>query len=323
MRSWLVSTHSVPVFEGRASRRHEDIQLWRLVAQAGGRIVRPGRLTDTGTDFVQFAGFPRSGHSLVGSLLDAHPDALISHELDVMGLVSKGVPFRLITRLIAANSSAFDRNGRWWNGYRYAVLGAPRGRPRAPRVIGDKKGDWALRHFADDPGLLDRLGSTTAMRPRWLLVVRDPLDNIATMSLRRGGAYDRLRIGSGDRAAFRQGFEAARLAGEIDTEASDAMIEDYRSLCDAAAAMKDRVPPEDWLEIVMEDFIRDPRAGLGAILDFLNLDREPEFLDRCASVVHVSPNRSRDAVDWSDAQRDAVRALSRTYPFLRRYADAP
>ena len=307
MRSWFASTHSVPVFEGRASRRHVDAPLWRLMAQAAGHLARSGRISGAGASFVQFAGFPRSGHSLVGSLLDAHPDALISHELDIMGLVSKGVPFQLITALIAANSSAFERDGRWWNGYRYAVPDAARGRREPLKVIGDKKGDWALRRFADDPGLLERLRSMTAMRPRWLLVVRDPFDNIATMTLRRGGAYDRLRIASDDRATFRRGFEAARLAGEIDTEASDAMIEDYRNLCGAAAAMKRRVPPEDWFEIVIEDFIQDPHSGLGSILDFLRLDRERDFLDRCASVVHASPNRpcsrGNSSTAWSDRHR--------------------
>jgi len=37
--------------------------------------------------FVMFVGFPRSSHSLVGSLLDAHPEACIAHEMDVLKYV--------------------------------------------------------------------------------------------------------------------------------------------------------------------------------------------------------------------------------------------
>ena len=34
--------------------------------------------------FVLFIGYPRSGHSLVGSLIDAHPHAVVSHEVDII-----------------------------------------------------------------------------------------------------------------------------------------------------------------------------------------------------------------------------------------------
>lgn len=34
--------------------------------------------------FVLFIGYPRSGHSLVGALIDAHPHAVVSHEVDII-----------------------------------------------------------------------------------------------------------------------------------------------------------------------------------------------------------------------------------------------
>ena len=34
--------------------------------------------------FVMFIGYPRSGHSLIGSLLDAHPEIVIPHEYDIV-----------------------------------------------------------------------------------------------------------------------------------------------------------------------------------------------------------------------------------------------
>lgn len=32
-----------------------------------------------------FIGYPRSGHTLVSSLLDAHPNAIVANEFDVIG----------------------------------------------------------------------------------------------------------------------------------------------------------------------------------------------------------------------------------------------
>ena len=35
--------------------------------------------------FVLFIGYPRSSHSLIGALLDAHPEIVIPHEYDILG----------------------------------------------------------------------------------------------------------------------------------------------------------------------------------------------------------------------------------------------
>jgi hypothetical protein len=41
------------------------------------------RFENVGTYFM-FIGYPRSGHSLIGSLLDAHPNIVCAHELGVL-----------------------------------------------------------------------------------------------------------------------------------------------------------------------------------------------------------------------------------------------
>jgi len=282
----------------------------------GGGQVRSVR------HFVQFVGFPRSGHSLIGSLLDAHPQATISHELDTMGLIHKGVPFAVIAGLIRANAAAFSADGRWWNGFSYRVPAAGTARGAPLTVIGDKKGDWAARWCGKDPSLLDRLARSGAPSPRWLLVVRHPLDNIATMSLRRGGTYDRLRIASASGAAFRTALDAAKAQGKVARAASDEMIEDYRALCTAIAEMKRAIDPAAWHQLTYETFIRDPEPGLTALLEFLELPAEPEFLRACTGILHESPNRSRDSVTWTDAQLESVDAICREFDFLNGYADA-
>ncbi|PSO51862.1 MAG: hypothetical protein BRC34_14235, partial [Cyanobacteria bacterium QH_1_48_107] len=40
--------------------------------------------------YCMFIGYPRSGHSLVGSLLDAHPNIIIAHELNALNFVDMG-----------------------------------------------------------------------------------------------------------------------------------------------------------------------------------------------------------------------------------------
>jgi len=37
-----------------------------------------------------FVGYPRSGHSVIGSLLNAHPDMVVAHELNALRYVQAG-----------------------------------------------------------------------------------------------------------------------------------------------------------------------------------------------------------------------------------------
>ena len=54
-----------------------------MTAPASGGRDLP-RMFDDVEVFVMFIGYPRSGHSLVGSLLDAHPEIIVSHEYQLI-----------------------------------------------------------------------------------------------------------------------------------------------------------------------------------------------------------------------------------------------
>ena len=47
-----------------------------------------------------FVGHPRSRHSLVGTLIDAHPDAVIAPELNMVELVKAGFEARQLWSLV-------------------------------------------------------------------------------------------------------------------------------------------------------------------------------------------------------------------------------
>ena len=44
--------------------------------------------------FVFFIGYPRSGHSIIASLMDAHPNIVIAHQYNVFGEWVKGKTFK-------------------------------------------------------------------------------------------------------------------------------------------------------------------------------------------------------------------------------------
>lgn len=320
MLNRLTQPHSVPRFEGDRSRGHHEVPLWKLSLRAAVGAVRSGKKLGAVEEFVQFVGFPRSGHSLIGSLLDAHPRAVISHELDAMGLLKKGFPERALYALIAENSAEFSENDRYWNGFSYTVPGQHGGRAKTPTVIGDKKGDWAVRWTQREPGLLDAVQRRVRARCRWVLVTRHPLDNIATMSLRKNRTYDRLRISAESSADFKAKLKAAQERGDVAPAALDSMIDDYEGLCEGVEQMQAAIPTEDWLHVVYEQFLKHPEDEIRTLCQFLTLDPDADYVAAAASIVHDSPNKSRRSVTWTDGQLERVADLTRRFSFLEGYA---
>lgn len=225
--------------------------------------------------YVMFFGYPRSGHSLVGALLDAHPEALVSMELDALARLRDGLDREALFAEIAAHGRVFALNGRQHMGYDYAVPGAWQGRNTTLRVIGDKKGGRSSWWLHDEPELLDRLYATVRLPVRFVHVVRCVWDNIATIST-RGMDLDRA-------------------------------IDWYFETCEAVGGIKARLPAEVVFEMRHEALVADPRRHLFALADFLGLERNARWADACAAVISPRPSRTRNRVEWTPERVERVR----------------
>lgn len=319
LKHWISGKHSVPLFQQEKSRKHVNIPVWKLAIKGRFQtITKPNAYNQVKT-FAQFLSFPRSGHSLIGSLLDAHPNAIISHELDAMGLVHKGVSKQSIYGLIEQNSATFTKHGRYWNGFSYEVKNQPHGFSDNLTVIGDKKGDWAVRWFDKDPQLITKLRKTTNDKLRWVLVTRNPLDNIATLSLRKNRTYDEVRIQNKSGEKFSEELKHKQESGKISACARDDMIADYRLLCNTIAKMQRELAAEEVLHIVYEDFCAEPENVLSKICEFLAIEPSADYLKNCSSKVTTSLHKSRQRVTWSQNQIDEVKKIAQDHDFLNCY----
>lgn len=319
LKKWANETHSVPLFQNDKSRSHIDEAVWKLGIKGYLKTVyRPFAFTDVNY-FVQFLSFPRSGHSLIGSLLDAHPNAIVSHELDTMGLVHKGLPKRSVYGLIEINSDAFTQHGRFWNGFSYKVENQPHGYSENLTVIGDKKGDWAVRWFDKNPQLISKLHQTVRNTPRWILVTRNPMDNIATLSLRKNRTYDKLRVQNRSGEVFEAKLQEKQESGNIAASVRDDMISDYEHLCKTITKMKGLISDENILHIIYEDFCKNPEVGLSRICEFLDIEASDGYLKNCSGKVRTSLNKSRNRVDWTAYQINKAKEITQNHEFLTVY----
>jgi hypothetical protein len=261
----------------------------KAFARSAIDAARHGRQFAEVEAYCMFIGYPRSGHSLVGSLLDAHPDVVIAHELDALRYVDLGFRRRQIWALLMANADRFTAKGRRTNtDYDYAVPGQWQGRTEQPKVLGDKKGRASTLRLGRSPELLDVVRRRMGVPLRVVHVVRNPYDNIATMLAR----------------------------GEPDLESAVAAYED---LVRTNADLRRRLTAEELVEVRHEDLLARPQPELGRLIAHLGLPVPDGYLEACASILFPSPKQTRGSAPWTPGLQARVAALIDGHDFLAGY----
>jgi hypothetical protein len=232
----------------------------------------PARFTAVETCCL-FIGHMKSGTTLLGAMLDAHPEVICSDEVDLLRHAEQGYPRDALFHLVDRGARGEADKGRVTarridGGYDFAVASGSQGRSARPRVVGDGRAGPTTQALADDPALLDRFRALLGpVRLRAIHVIRNPFDPIALSVIR------------GKRAL------------------PDA-IDHYFARCDALVAVRAMFAPGEVLPVRYEDVVADPRARLAEICAFLGVEPDAAYLDACAAIVRPEPERSRDRIDW-------------------------
>ncbi|CAB3992298.1 Hypothetical predicted protein, partial [Paramuricea clavata] len=174
---------------------------------------------------LMFIGYPRSGHTLIGSLLDAHPNIVVANEYNILAnwenyttnhIEAQEEKSRQAVLLRKVESVSYTC-GRWslrnldmiwiasytnesrnykiilFKEYLYAreLRGASQSQNSEPliNVIGDKEGGRTTKLFQRDSqkylSMLQEIRREVKIPIKFLHVVRNPFDNMATLALRR------------------------------------------------------------------------------------------------------------------------------------------
>ena len=240
--------------------------------------------------FCLFIGYPRSGHTLVGSLLDAHPNIVIAQELDVLSYVRRGYSQEQIFFLILRNAENFTRRGRQWNDYSYAVANQWNGAHEKLEVLGDKKGGASAMALGWEPHLLEKLRTTIDTEIKLIHVIRNPYDNIGAMCYRKGMSLEQA-------------------------------IEQYFFRCRAIERLKRVTDSEHLLDIRHEDLVREPADNLRRLCNYLGQEAKLDYLEDCEALLHKTPNQSRIRAPWKRPLIDRVRRQMELYDYLHAYED--
>jgi len=238
--------------------------------------------------YCMFIGYPRSGHSLVGSLLDAHPNIIIAHELDALKYAGTPLTKEQLFYLLLDNSRRFTQQGRVWGEYSYQVPDQWQGRYQGLKVIGDKKGGLSSSRLLGNPELLARLRDRVRVRMKFIHVVRNPYDNISTISRKH----------------------ATDLRGATDM---------YFAMAQSVLNLKHEIAGDDMLDLRHEAFVEEPKRHLRELCAFLGQDAPEDYLNACASIVFKSPRKTRQDAPWTGELLQLVKNRMEKFPFLQGY----
>lgn len=246
-----------------------------------------------------FVGYPRSGHTLIGSLLDAHPAVLLAHELDVLYFYDKGYSQRQIDALILTNAQTFTQKGRQWMGYNYKVPNQWQGRFDKLKIIGDKSGGRTTRRLLKF-NFTKLLPMVAAQRNRpivFLHIIRNPYDVITTMMQRTGK---------------RRGLEDSH--GQLRKKAKH-FFEHAAGVALAKQQKNCHV-----IDVYHEQFVQHPKESLARLCNELGLACTEDYLLACTDLVWKKASQSRQRTDlWSVENKDWVKNEMATYPWFADY----
>lgn len=235
-----------------------------------------------------FIGYPRSGHTLVAALLDAHPNIVISKGVDPLQYLGQGFTLRQIYCLYLRQARRFAKHGGKSNGYSYLVPNQWNGKFSQLKVLGDKSGDLLSERLLAAPDILDEFLRKYPAEHKLIHVIRNPFDSITTLSTR-----NQLPLGDA--------------------------INHYFALSRKVEHARLSIDPGNWINVRLEEIISDPQTELARLCRFLGQETSPAYLRDCASFVFASPRQTRFKIEWTPHLIHRVETELKKFPLLSGY----
>lgn len=239
--------------------------------------------------FLLIIGNARSGSTILGAVLDAHPEVVVANETQESANFWRGLDGESIRHGILANAEEQAVAGRISSGYKYQVGAAPSAKANI-RVLGDKIWNPATLLLHGDHGLIPSLEKRVGAPIVVISAVRDIFDTVTTMHRRSGAPItDRLRW--------------------------------FAAHCEAVAAIGERLPPNQFMHVHHEDLVLQPEDEIEKCCRLLGVYYEASHAVEVKKVLFKRPKRPRDHVLWSPCDIDEARAIIHHFPWLSRYLE--
>ena len=237
-------------------------------------------------NFVLFIGSGRSGSTIVASILNSHPNVLISHEI---GIIKKGYNSeKLIIDNIISHTKKKSLNYKSINkDIKNKDINIPK---KEIFLYGDKHSDQNTLSIAKNIELFNQFKSNV-YNLKLINVVRNPYDNITTKYLRKQSMFDK-----------KKGFIGA--------------IKQYNIEMNTVKLLSLNNP---LFNIRLENLILNPIENISKMFDFFSLDYNMEMIEKITNIILKKPSISRNKINWKQNQIDMVKNIIDKYEWLNGY----
>lgn len=238
--------------------------------------------------YLNFMGYPRSGHTLVAAILNANPNVVCSNQQNIYSLIQNMNRKQLLNAI-------YDKSNPLYFKETTRILSSPK---QEITVIGDKTGHRTVEILKGKPFRLGQLKSIIGVPFKWIHVVRNPYDNLATWGLLN--------------------FQNKTKNGQNTTPKDELnnVIEKYKKLNQTISKLR---MSEDVLTVNHEYVITRMHNTLEEMCNFLEISFDPQWRDNVRNTVWKKPRITRNKLPWTAIQKQTVAKIIEQYPWLNGY----
>lgn len=242
--------------------------------------------------FTIFINPGRTGHSLIGALLDAHPNIIISHELDVLPfLIYHDFDIiKIYSRILSNSSNLANNNNRYQTGYNYNIPYKYAGSYKILKVIGDKKGGDNCVFLMRNPYFIHRLLKILGKKLKIISVFRNPYDNIVAMANNNN------------------------LSIKIN-------ISRYFNFIEVIRRIKNLLPEDQVFIFTLESLVNNPKKAITSLCHSFELEAPIDYLDACSQIIFKKPHLRRREIKWQKKDLDKIENFMKKEEYFEFFKD--
>ena len=94
----------------------------------------------------------------------------------------------------------------------------------------------------------------------------------------------------------------------------------YEQSCAAVAKVRRLLDPSELIDFRYESFLEQPTVSLAELCRFVGVEPGDAYLEACSGLVWPSAKKTRDSVEWTEAEREEVERLIERYDLLDSYS---
>lgn len=235
--------------------------------------------------FCFFIGYSRSGHSLIGSILDAHKNIIIAHEYNFLDNMCQNKD-DLFNDLIETSKKQSDK-GRKEGKYDYTIKDSYQGKYTKLKVLGDKKGEATTGMLFKDSFILLKAFQQYVKCPIKILhVTRNPFDMLST-----------------NKANNKKGINVLLNFIEVNNK--------IKKVCEDIGIKV--------LDVNFEKFVKNTKTELKRICNFLNVEYSNEYFNNVNNIINKKLHKSRFEVDWKKEDIEYLENKLKNYKLFEHY----